>query len=245
MKTTFTSKIKKGFTLIELLVVIAIMATLAGVGYPIIMGMMEKADISTANKACTDIVAGIESFKNDHSGALPIDTEAFENLNSDVVELTTNGKEDAQLIKVLTNQEDVINEKRTVYLKADTAEGPMEGLFVDGDEIGFYDPWGEPYHVILNLTGEGSLVDPFTNTKVLNKYCLVYSTGVDKLGKHHELSTPAPKNTKKGGKKGKKDSKKKKKDEAESADTLRYPDYTEDEQEQILDNVYSWKKTEE
>ena len=221
------------------------MATLAGVGYPIIMGMMERADISKANKACTDIVAGIEQFKSEHSGALPIDTEVFKNQNSDVVELTTNGKEDAQLIKVLTNQEDVINEKRKVYLEADTAEGPMEGLFVDGDEIGFYDPWGEPYHVILNLTGEGSLVDPFTNTKVLNKYCLVYSTGADKLGKHHELSTPAPKNTKKGGKKGKKDSKKKKKDEAESADSLRYPDYTEDEQEQILDNVYSWKKTEE
>ena len=69
MKTTFTSKIKKGFTLIELLVVIAIMATLAGVGYPIIMGMMERADISKANKACTDIVAGIEQFKSEHSGA--------------------------------------------------------------------------------------------------------------------------------------------------------------------------------
>ena len=244
MKTTFTSKHKKGFTLIELLVVIAILATLAGVSYPLIVGMMEKADISTANKACNDIVAGIDGFKQDHSGALPIDTEAFENHNSDVVELTTDGENDAQLIKVLTNQEEAINEKNKIYLAAETSEGPQEGLFVDGENIGFYDPWGKPYHVILNLTGEGSLVDPFTNSKVLNKYCLVYSTGADKLGKHHELTTSTPKKAKKNNKKGGK--KKKKGEEASAdADTLRYPDYTEEEQEQILDNVYSWKKTED
>ena len=118
-----------------------------------------------------------------------------------MVELTTDGENDAQLIKVLTNQEEGINEKNKIYLAAETSEGPQEGLFVDGDKIGFYDPWGEPYHVILNLTGEGSLVDPFTNSKVLNKYCLVYSTGADKLGKHHELTTSTPKKGKKNNKK--------------------------------------------
>ena len=241
MKTTFTSKHKKGFTLIELLVVIAILATLAGVSYPIITSFMNSGDISSANKATKDIVAGIESFKNDHSGSLPIDPEAFEDHNSDVVVLVTNGKDDAQLIKVLTNQEQEINEMRKPYLMAETAEGPQDGLFVDGEDVGLYDPWGEPYYVFLHLAGEGSLVDPFTNTKVLNKYCLAYSTGPDKLGKHITSLTPKKgKSNKKGSKK-----KSKKKDETESADDLRYPDYTEDEQETISDNVYSWKKSED
>lgn len=244
MKTTFTYKHKKGFTLIELLVVIAILATLAGVSYPIITSFLNSGDISTANKTCKDIVAGIENFKNDHSGALPLDPEAFEDHNSDVVALVTNGTDDAQLIKVLTNQEQEINEMRKPYLMAETAEGRQDGLFVDGENVGLYDPWGEPYYVFLHLAGEGSLVDPFTNTKVLNKYCLAYSTGPDKLGMHHEITSLTPKK----GKSNKKSSKKKsnkKKDEVESADTLRYPDYTEEEQETISDNVYSWKKSED
>ncbi|MBQ3524998.1 MAG: prepilin-type N-terminal cleavage/methylation domain-containing protein [Akkermansia sp.] len=244
MKTTFAYKNKKGFTLIELLVVIAILAVLAGVSYPIITGFMDSGPKSVANKACKDIVAGVQSYKEDHNGKLPVEDAIYDDSNSDTVVLTTNGKDDALLISILVNSGDGkdYNEKNKPYLKAETAEGPFEGLYVGEDGgVGFYDPWGQPYYVFLNLTGEGELVDPFTNTKLINQFCIAYSTGKDTLGKHHDatVGSKAPK-----GKKGKKN-KKSKKDKDSETEPLKYPDYTEEEQEQIGDNVYSWKTVEE
>ncbi len=243
MKMTFSHQLKKGFTLVELLVVIAILGALAGVAYPLITSFMEQGNITAANKACKDIVQGVQNYK-DEAGDLPVNWDKVEDEGAEVVSLTTDGEHDADFIHIMFNTEigkEVANTQKA-YMKADSTEERIGGLFEEGDVAALYDPWGQPYYVFIRSDADGSLTDPFTNKVLRNQWCIAYSTGTDTLGKHHELDQPRSKSAKKP-KKAKKNKKDKDKDVEE--EPLKYPDYTEAEQEEIADNVYSWKKVED
>lgn len=228
MKITLSPRFSKGFTLIELIIVIGILATLAGIAYPTYMSIQENAGRTAARKVCTDIVAAVESFKQDNNGMLPYNSEMVEPDDKDQMYLTTTAGEDADLIKVLTNREDDDAERRLnsthdIYLRSDEQEQPRDGLFADATgEISFYDPWGKPYHIVLCEEDTGA-VDPFTSRRYRGKNCLVYSTGPDMEG----VATPAP------AKKNKKAKGKKAAEAAAAAAEL--------QEEAIEDNVYSWK----
>lgn len=217
MKTP--SLLRKGFTLIELIVVIAILATLASIAFPAYMAVQNSAHATAARKVCTDIVSGVTNFSQDNNGMLPYDNKDVEPNRDDQMFLETTAGKDAKLIAILTNREEDddnrINTTRDTYLKADEQETPADGLFIDSsDGVNYYDPWGQPYYVIL-CEEEKGCADPFNPKKHFRgKHCLVYSTGPDKAG-------VAP-TTGKSGKKA-------------AAD--------EDAEEAIEDNIYSWKKT--
>lgn len=217
MKTP--SLLRKGFTLIELIVVIAILATLASIAFPAYMAVQNSAKATAARKVCTDIVSGVTNFSQDNNGMLPYDNKDVEPNRDDQMFLETTAGKDAKLIAILTNREEDddnrINTTRDTYLKADEQETPADGLFIDpSDGVNYYDPWGQPYYVIL-CEEEKGCADPFNPKKHFRgKHCLVYSTGPDKAG-------VAP-TTGKSGKKA-------------AAD--------EDAEEAIEDNIYSWKKT--
>lgn len=245
MKISFSHQLKKGFTLIELLVVIAILAALAGVGIPTVLGMIEKSNIAAANKVCKDIIAGVEAYKTEYDGALPFNPDKLEDAEADVIVLTTDGENDADFVHIMFNTEigRDFNPEGKPFIKADTVEDPSGGLYMNDELAALYDPWGAPYQILLSSDGESSLRDPFTNRVEQNVYCMAYSTGPDGLGKHKDLNAPKAKSGKKAKKNNKK--KKNKKDEEDSNEPLRYPDYTAAEQDQITDNVYSWKQSED
>ena len=228
MKITLSPRSSKGFTLIELIIVIAILATLAGIAYPTYMSIQENAGRTAAKKVCTDIVSAVESFKQDNNGMLPYNADMVEPDDDDQMFLTTTAGEDADLIKVLTNREDDdaerrLNSTRDIYLRSDEQEQPREGLYVNATgEIGFYDPWGSPYHVVLCEEDAGAK-DPFTTRRYRGKNCLVYSTGPDQEG---VASSDAPTSKKKP--KGK---------QAQAAADAA----AEMLEEALEDNVYSWK----
>jgi len=74
MKTT--SRKRQGFTLVELLVVIAIIATLAGVGVPVLLGKKKEGDKAQATLNAKQIGMAMFSFDGDY-GEFPSDkTEA-------------------------------------------------------------------------------------------------------------------------------------------------------------------------
>lgn len=216
MKTP--SLLRKGFTLIELIVVIAILATLASIAFPAYMSVQDSARATAARKVCTDIVSGVTNFSQDNNGMLPYDAKAVEPNRDDQIFLTTTAGNDAKLIAILTNREedddDRINSTRDTYLKADEQEQPTDGLFVDAsDGVNYYDPWGQPYYVVL-CEEEKGCADPFNPKKRFRgKHCIVYSTGPDQAG---AAAT---------GAKGKK------------------PAAADDEEDAVEDNIYSWKKT--
>ncbi len=233
MKIALSPRSSKGFTLIELIIVIAILATLAGIAYPTYMSIQENAGRTAAKKVCTDIVSAVESFKQDNNGMLPYETEMVEPDENDQMYMSTTAGEDANLIKVLTNREDDedrrLNSTRDIYLRSDEQDQPREGLFVDASgELHFYDPWGQPYYIVLCEEDEGAK-DPFTSRRYRGKNCLVYSTGPDTEGRPATSTTTT---TTKGNKGGKKQS------AAAAAAAAAAAELAE---EALEDNVYSWK----
>lgn len=74
MKTT--TRKRRGFTLVELLVVIAIIATLAGVGVPVLLGKKKEGDKAQATLNAKQVGMALFSFDGDY-GEFPSDkTEA-------------------------------------------------------------------------------------------------------------------------------------------------------------------------
>ncbi len=229
MDTSYISHRSKGFTLIELIVVIAILATLASIAYPAYMSFMDDAKRTSSAKTCADIVEAVTRFRTDNNGLLPYRVDAVKPDNNDQIFLKTADGEDADLLKILTNREDDednrINSLKEYYLRSTEVEEPVDGLFTsqESGELGLYDPWGNPYYIVLCEEEEGCL-DPFARKKRLrNKPCIVYGLGPDGLG-----VAKTGKSGKKSGKSGKN------KEEEEIA--------AEEEADAILDNVYSWKK---
>lgn len=221
MKTSFHHYYRKGFTLIELLIVIAILATLAGIAYPAYMSIQDNANKTAAKKHCTDIVEGVSRFAQDNNGMLPYDPDAVRADSKDQVHLVTADGKDARLIEILSNREDGderINAGRETYLRSDEQEEARNGLFIDGSgSIGFYDPWGNPYYVVL-CEDELGCIDPFNRRKRFRgKNCLVYSVGADGTG------SPAVRRTMSA-------------ESEEEADIA-----AEIAEEALEDNVYSWK----
>lgn len=253
MKINFSQQSKKGFTLIELLVVIVILGALAAVSYPLITSFMEKGDITKANKTCKDLASAASTYYQDNTD-LPINWDKVSE-DAKVVELSTDGENDADLVHILfyteTGKELTAgNNSRKAYIKADSVKEKADGLYQDGELAALYDPWGQPYHIILNLADpeQGSLTDPFDNSILQNEFCIVYSTGPDAKGQHHAIEANqaltsaqvSAKTSKKNDKKGKK-GKKGKAEESDAESKLAYPAYSEEENEAIEDNVYSWK----
>lgn len=226
MDTSYISHRSKGFTLIELIVVIAILATLASIAYPTYMSFMDDAKRTSSAKTCADIVEAVTRFRSDNNGMLPYTADAVKPDKNDQIFLKTADGEDADMLKILTNREEDednrLNSLKEFYLRSTEVEEPVDGLYTNpnNDELGLYDPWGNPYYVVLCEEEDGCL-DPFARKKRLrNKPCIVYGLGPDGLG-------VAP-----NGKVAKK--KAANKEEAEIA--------AEEEADAILDNVYSWKK---
>lgn len=227
MKVLTRDKERRGFTLIEILIVIAIIATLASVAYPVFTSYLQDARAMESRKHCMDIANAIENFKRDNNSMWPLHTDELDD-SQEVITLTTEPGKDGGLLEILTAREkgdDRINERRYMYLKGDLNEDPRGGIYEDvGGGIGFYDPWGKPYTVLItDLEGDG-LADPFTG-KSTRKQVLVYSNGPD--GKASPLhKEKKQKSVKKKGKKGK---------QAAQAPVSSDEDVNED-------NVYSWKK---
>lgn len=189
MKPTFSTRLRKGFTLIELIVVIAILATLAAIAYPSYMGYMDSARASSASKKCMDIVAGITEFSRDHNENLPFDMNQIEpDEETEMYHLTTLSGKDGGLITILTNNEaddaePLVNEKRRTYIDASIVEEKVDGVFEEGPgEFSLYDPWGQPYHIVMSLDSDRGAIDPYTGKKQRGKTTLVYCLGPDTMG---------------------------------------------------------------
>ncbi len=243
MKTQALSSFKKGFTLIELIVVIAILAVLAGISYPTLMSMKERPLITAANKTATDLMQGINNFKSDHNGILPIKGKRLKEDKNDQYNLITENGEDASLVEILTNREDknsddIVNSSQEVYMRSDVQESPRDGLFIgDDDKVNLYDPWGTPYYLVLTYNDAEGCIDPFTK-KSTGKPAIAFSLGADMEGAPADFESSSP------ARRSRATRSKSTKSGSRSSQTRRTTSRRNDEelQEQILDNIFSWKK---
>ncbi len=257
MKSRPLTTLKKGFTLIELIIVIAILAILASIAYPALMSMKERPLITAANKAATDLVQGISNFKSDHNGLLPVKGSRLKEDKNDQYNLITEKGEDASLVEILTNREDknsddIVNSSQEIYMRSDVQEARRDGLYIgDDDKVCLYDPWGSPYYIVLTYNDSEGCIDPFTE-KSTGKPIIVFSLGADQAGVPEDFESSSPsrssvstsrRTTSKSSGKSSGKSSTDSASQRRAASKKAAAQNREDLKEQILDNIYSWKKT--
>jgi prepilin-type N-terminal cleavage/methylation domain-containing protein len=186
MKTPFNKGAKHGFTLVELLVVIVIISILATLGFSVGVGALHKARKVTALSAATNIANAVEQFYSEYH-VLPDPTDAATEDNGASPYVTDSG-DGVTLLEILAGFEDEQNERKIRFLSVKEAEkGNRGGIVYNGTGdavVGLFDPWGEPYYIVLDYDYDGRL--EFTpsgaytyDAKLNNKRVAVYCLGTD------------------------------------------------------------------
>ncbi len=144
----------KGFTLVELLVVLALIATLFGISAPIILRQVEKGNEVKAVNTMKDLSSAILAFTEDNHGFLP--TNGAADINTDTLIDT---KDDKFLVVTLSGAYDsVSNLKGKSYFAAPAARnGGTYGIVDSDSEAWLADPWGRPYLMLCDYSGDGDL----------------------------------------------------------------------------------------
>ncbi len=191
MKTQFNNRSQQGFTLVELLVVIVIIAVLATLGTGAGIAALQKARKVTAQTAATDIANAVEQFYSEYN-MLPDPADATADNTPYVTDAAGDGVE---LLNILSGYEDttgdVQNDRKLRFLGVkESDDGRRNGVVYtgSGDTLAvdsLFDPWGEPYYIILDYDYDGeldisiNLEDSAYSTTLHNKRVAIYSLGTD------------------------------------------------------------------
>lgn len=184
MKTPYKNRNPQGFTLVELLVVIVIISVLATLGFSVANGAIQRARKVNAQSAASNVANAVEQFYSEYH-LLPDPEGGATEDNAPYTTVTASG---ITLLEILAGFEEEQNERKMRFLNVKEADkGRRDGIiFNDSGNavVGLYDPWGEPYYIVLDFDYDGRLV--FTpssaysyEAKLNNKRVGVYSLGTD------------------------------------------------------------------
>lgn len=188
MKTHAQPTRRRGFTLVELLVVIAIIAVLAGLSFAGVNVALKKARTTEAKVAATTLALGVERFYDEY-GRLPDLSQP---------EIETDSQEGILLLQILLAQEQNAsnreNRRSISFVEFKEGKGRRGGLVygTDNEVEGLYDPFGEPYTVVLNLDYEDELSFSLGGQQydLRDREVVVYSPGADReLGTKDDVTT--------------------------------------------------------
>jgi hypothetical protein len=156
-----------------------------------------KVDSLISHTDCQNLALSINNFISDHQGEFPVDTLA--NLSENKA-ISTDIDDPANMISILMDSEqgpeqDHINRSGQKYVSARFVDERRGGIYTEGHRLGFYDPWGKPYYVILDVNGDEEIKDPMAKKnqdKSISSRVIVYGTGLDGAGsqKDHKIQDP-------------------------------------------------------
>ncbi len=154
MKNPVSFRRSWGFTLIELLVVITIVAVLAAMSFAGVNAALKKAKTTQGRVAASAVAQAVNNFYSEYSRLPDL---------SDRV--STDNGEGVTLLRILLAEEgdggDVENTRGINFLSVQEGKGRRGGLYYGGgggNEVqGLYDPFGQPYTVVLNTEYEDVL----------------------------------------------------------------------------------------
>jgi len=183
MKTHSAESRREGFTLLEILIVISIIAVLAALAIPAVQGVYAKARVTESKTAIHGVANGLKQYQVDY-GRFPMPAgQATENL----LDLDSG----SAVLKVLLGENPQrLNPKAERYIEPKIGKAGAGGLIGAGDDYSLVDPWGQPYHVVLDLNYDGRLANPDAQNEdaeiagealaQLPVSVLVFSSGPDK-----------------------------------------------------------------
>lgn len=178
MKNPAANRPSKGFTLIELLVVITIVAVLAAMSFAGVNVALKKARTTEGNVAAAGVASAVDSFYNEYS-RLP---------DVSGTELQTDSGTGVELLKILLAQEgdgsDLENPRKINFLSVKEGKGRKGGLYYGsgGSSVqGLYDPFGQPYTIVLNTNYEDVMRFSVGGRtyELRDRQVAVYSPGAD------------------------------------------------------------------
>lgn len=169
---------RPGFTLIELLVVIAIIAALSALA---LTGAAVATNCTRVLAAKTDegsIQRAIEGYYKEYARLPSVAGD----------EIDTTSPAGRQLIAILQGTEKEANgaqnPRRVVFLALREGKNNAKGMIYDksGDVAGIYDPWGNPFQVVLDTDLDNEIRDPLhsANPPIRHQLAAVYTIGRDK-----------------------------------------------------------------
>ncbi|MDQ3625885.1 MAG: type II secretion system GspH family protein [Verrucomicrobiota bacterium] len=164
-----------GFTLIELLVVIAIIAVLAGLAFPVMSGVMDRAKKVQAKNDTVQIVTAVNAYYTEY-GRYPVDVPAGNTADASFgpgaapFGATAYG-DNSVILNVLrsnTRRSDAaavasLNPRQVVFLslpEVKQTSNPGAGVTAPGGV--FYDPWGSQYQVLIDANYDNELTNPYS-----------------------------------------------------------------------------------
>ena len=172
---------KAAFTLAELLLVIVIIVILAGLTFPAFQGVLERAKKVQAKNDLTQIVTAVNAFYTEY-GRYPLVTDDTPIANNSDLLYTLRG------VAYGANLGNAVNTRQIVFISPaeDTSQTNPKGKI--GSTGQFYDPWGQPYKIVIDGNYDNQITNPYTadtgaGPGTLRQGVLAWSYGKDtKLG---------------------------------------------------------------
>jgi len=190
MKTPIRHR-ASGFTLIELLVVIAIIAVLASVAFVAGTRALNNAKKAKGQAVAFSIISAVDSFQSEN-GAMPVPAGNSGKEGGSL--FRTDSGDGVKILNILLGKEDEVNVRKVAFLKTKEGKAKKDGLIYNSQSTavtGLYDPFGNPYYLVLDTNYEERIkVQPANTETTLNRKAAVYSAGADKkLGTPDDVKT--------------------------------------------------------
>jgi prepilin-type N-terminal cleavage/methylation domain-containing protein len=144
----------EAFTLLELLVVIAMIAVLAGLLFPAIQSILERAKKVQAKNDLTQIVTAVNAYYTEY-GKYPIATD--DNPLNNTADLFYT----LRAISTGANTGNSANPRQVIFISPpeDTSQANPRGKI--GSDGQYHDPWGTAYKVAINGTYDTQIDNPY------------------------------------------------------------------------------------
>ncbi len=149
---------KEAFTLIELLAVIGIIALLAAILVPTLNIAIQKAKVARARTEVSNIASAIKAYYGDYGKMPAPGRNGMNDYDYGGKSISDAAQQQNKVMAILRGIDVTNNPNRTVYLSVN--EDSMEGTDRNGktytrNEGYFLDPWGTPYHIIMDTDFDG------------------------------------------------------------------------------------------
>jgi prepilin-type N-terminal cleavage/methylation domain-containing protein len=179
----------KAFTLLELMVVMAIIVVMAGLLFPAVQSVLERAKKVQAKNDLTQIVTAVNAFYTEY-GKYPLPSSVTAD-SSATYGPGGSSTENGDFMKELRGITNSINTRQIVFINPPDAKdqtNPRSGSKIT--TAGYYDPWGTEYAIAMDADYDNQITpNPYGNSNGAGASPLRQGAIAWSLGRDNKLGT--------------------------------------------------------